>query len=163
LQRVDITGSDRRREDWARLRQHFEVAADKPGQECWVHDLATDTVRWLPGHTPPVFVASPEGTPWSRVIDNVVQEDRGAMRAAHARACAQPGVAEAECRVQGPDGRQLQLLTRRVAMRGKDGQVRKVVGVSIDITEQRRASAALAQLNERQALVLDVARMALYR
>lgn len=125
----------------ARLRLALEAA----GMACWDRDAEGGEAR-SPGMPalfglPPEDVAAPRG----RYRALVHPDDRAAVRAADRRLLAGADHYAVEYRVVRPDGTVRWLRDRGEAVRGPGGDLLRAIGVTQDITEAKRAEAALAE------------------
>lgn len=125
----------------ARLRLALEAA----GMACWDRDAEGGEAR-SPG-MPALFGLPPEDivAPRARYRALVHPDDRAALRAADRRLLAGADGYAVEYRVVQPDGSVRWLRDRGEAVRGAHGEHLRAVGVTQDITEQKRAEAALVE------------------
>jgi two-component sensor histidine kinase/DNA-binding response OmpR family regulator len=123
-------------------RRGFVLSAGKMGS--WMWDIVEGTISLDPsqyeifGLEPgPAVVPAAEG---ERGIRGMVDEnDLPAMRAAFDHLSQEGGTHQAEVRIHRPDGETRWCLVSATADRDGDGQVARIAGVTLDITERKRA------------------------
>jgi PAS domain S-box-containing protein len=84
-------------------------------------------------------------------------DDRAAVRRARDSAVAgeEGGGYRCEYRVVGPDGQARWIESRGRVERGPDGRARSIVGVSLDVTDRRRAEAALGEAEAARSAAVE--------
>jgi two-component system cell cycle sensor histidine kinase/response regulator CckA len=82
-------------------------------------------------------------------LDPVPPDDRARVLATIARNQSGEDVSEVEFRVRRPDGEVRWMLAHAVPVRNERGEVYRIAGVSLDITERRRAQEALLANEQR--------------
>ena len=133
----------RRREEWLRL------AHDAAHSGAWEWDLRTNLNIWseelwkLYGLEP--FSCEPSYAAWREVVH---PEDRPMAERTVQEAASKGIDLNVEFRVRDRDGAERWLLSRGRAMRDADGQVVRVVGIVVDITERKRAEEALRRSHD---------------
>jgi two-component sensor histidine kinase/DNA-binding response OmpR family regulator len=123
-------------------RRGFVLSAGKMGS--WMWDIAEGTISLdssqyeIFGLEPgPATVPAAEG---ERGIRSMVDEnDLPAMRAAFDQLSRDGGTHQAEVRIRRPDGETRWCLVSATADRDGDGPVARIAGVTLDITERKRA------------------------
>jgi diguanylate cyclase (GGDEF)-like protein/PAS domain S-box-containing protein len=141
---VDASGSQRRQVRQLRLLRQIEMAAAATGQYFWVQDLLTGQVEWV-GHNSPLHPTGEAGTSSvETAMASVLEQDRPIVAQARERAAREDAMVHAEFRMRAADGAIHDVLTRRMGMRDSDGVIREVVGISVDVTQQRQAERAVA-------------------
>ena len=122
------------RDNEERLRLAMEVAQ----MAAWEWDIERDRITWS-AH-PEILFGFPAGSfgPELRITRAVHPDDRARVEAAVATAVAQ-GLYECEYRVVRPSGSVVWITERGQVLLRPDGTVDKIVGVSRDVSAQRRA------------------------
>ncbi len=125
----------------ARLRLALEAA----GMACWDRDAEGGEAR-SPG-MPGLFGLPPEdiSAPRARYRALVHPDDRAALRKADRRLLAGGDGYAVEYRVVRPDGAVRWLRDRGEAVRDANGRNLRAIGVTQDVTDQKRAEIALAE------------------
>ena len=154
-----------RQERFAELRdaeERVNMAADSAEAGLWAVDLRTG-VYWATQRAREIYGYSPdEVVTLERVEASVQADDRGLRRRCIERSLQERQPFELEYRILLADGRM-----RWVASRGRPhftsaGEPDRLTGVSIDITESRRAQEALRVSEARLAAGADLAGLAFY-
>jgi diguanylate cyclase (GGDEF)-like protein/PAS domain S-box-containing protein len=117
--------------------ERLRLGAEAADLHYWEWDSASDTM--FLGHTPAQSPGAPGGMriKWSDYLNRVHPEDRERFVAA-ARAALEWGEPlAAEFRIEGEDGQQRWFAARGKALADGSGQMRRVIGVSQDITERK--------------------------
>ncbi|HUG21340.1 PAS domain-containing protein [Piscinibacter sp.] len=104
----------------------------------------------------------PDGLPEQALRALLHPDDHGAVDEADRQAVALGVAADAEVRCLQPDGRYRTLLTRRVAERDAQGRAVALVGVVLDITEQRATQLRLHRAEQRTLLAAKAVGLALW-
>ena len=135
-----------------KLTAQFEMAVELGELIIWVHDLATDTMRFNPRAAALLGLDSAVAHSIAAVRERVHPEDRRALGEAVKRALDGEEAVDVVARYRNPHGEFRILLTRRAVQRDEGGRALAVLGVALDITERRRIELALEQARERVAL-----------
>ncbi len=131
-------------ESEARLRHAQQIA----NVGSWEWDIESGALLWSEqvyrqmGETPGRVPSSHDA-----FRERIIPEDRPAFDTAIERALADTASYDLELRIVRPDGVLRVLHTRGEVVRGPDGRPRRMVGVSIDITERKQAEEALREWN----------------
>jgi PAS domain S-box-containing protein len=138
-------------QDLTQVNARFVIASQAAGLGFWDLDLASDTFEWdasmfeLYGR-PPLDGAQPHAL-WA---DSLHPDDRELSERTMATARATAGACESEFRVVHPSGAIRYLRSAFGAVRDSDGFAAKIIGVTFDVTDRRRAT-------EQFRLALDAA------
>ena len=137
------------KENEERLRMAMDVAQIA----AWEWDIATGRMTW--STEPETLFGFPPGAFGEdrRVFSTLHPDDRARVQEAVALAIAAGSTYECEYRALRPDGGTVWITERGRVLAAEDGRVDKLVGVSRDISAQRRAEQARehALMNERRA------------
>jgi PAS domain S-box-containing protein len=134
-----------------RSEARYRALAEAVGHVGWFWDPSTragqfeSTQRWweeVTGQTP----EQQQGEGW---LERVHPDDRERARSAWTASMATGKPYQIEYRVVARSGDLRSVLSRAVALRGTDGEIREWVGSLTDVTEQRRAEAAVRASEER--------------
>lgn len=123
-------------------RRGFALSAGKMGS--WMWDIAEGTLSLdasqyeIFGLEPgPATVPAVEGE--SGIRSMVDENDLPAIRAAIVQLSEEGGTHQTEIRIRRPNGETCWCLVSGTADRGSDGRVARIAGVTLDITERKRA------------------------
>jgi len=155
---LDVTEQFERQREAHELAKRLEIAASAAGVGIWSRDPATEQGEWnlqmfeLYGRLPALGV--PSRDEW---IEHLIHpDDRAAMRNARPQLLDGPdATVEHEYRIVRPDGQVRWLVNRARREPWNDRQM--IFGVTLDITERRRAELALRSADERAALAARAA------
>ena len=129
----------------------YRALAEAISQAVWFWDPSThagqfeSTQRWweeITGQTP----EQQQGEGW---LEHVHPDDRERARAAWGASMTSGKSYQVEYRILARSGEARSVLSRAVAVRGPAGEIREWVGSLTDVTDQRRAEAALRASEER--------------
>ena len=114
--------------------EKLRLAIELADLNYWEWDAASDSLKWG---------ANPEGASvrtmkWSEYAAIVCTEDRERYTATAREAMTSGEALDVEYRVTAMDGSVLWVSARGIPMLGSDGKVQRIVGVSRDITGQKR-------------------------
>ena len=118
--------------------EKLRLAVDAAELLYWEWDRDTDQLQW--GRDPSTLVGAAESgraARWSDFVKLVHDDDRERYLAAVNAAWDQPGTYTSEHRIVWPDGRMLWLSTHGKSLADAAGRVRRMIGVSQDITERK--------------------------
>jgi PAS domain S-box-containing protein len=140
------------RENEERLRLAMDVAQ----MAAWEWDVATDQMTW--STDPEALFGFPAGSfgPQLRIRSAVHPDDRARVDAALSKALSD-GLYECEYRVLRPAGSVVWVTERGQVLRRPDGSLDKIVGVSRDVSAQRRAEQEGERLLIRERAARDEA------
>ena len=136
-----------------RSEQRLKLAMTGARLDLWEWDVQKNTISWH-GNSFNNWSGQArdfEGT-LEDMLDKVHSEDRGRVREAMMAAvedCGESGYFDIDMRLLAPGGEVRWVHTKNKALRTPDGQVRRVVGIGMDITERKRADQALQASEER--------------
>ncbi|HEX5454456.1 MAG TPA: PAS domain-containing protein [Stellaceae bacterium] len=131
--------------------ERLRLAQEGAGVGVWDWDLLTDELYWSPQMYRLLGIdAGTSGSDllgaWRRAVH---PDDRAAARATSERRRVDPTVSEFDFRVLHPDGTIRWMLAKGMAVTCDErGRPVRVAGISIDITERKRAEATLRELTE---------------
>ncbi len=155
---IDVTASRTAQRRLQEINERLQLAAAATGIGFWLQGLdgasldADRQMKLMYGFDPDGPVPSGE-----QFFAAVLPDDRAAVLAARARALVSDEPVEIEYRIDHPRKGVRHILSRRALRRDAAGQPLHVVGASLDVTETRRAEAALRSANERLELATRTA------
>ncbi|MFZ5539651.1 MAG: PAS domain-containing protein [Pseudomonadota bacterium] len=155
---IDVTASRTAQRHLQEISERLQLAAAATGIGFWRQGLdgasldADRQIKLMYGFDPDGPMPTAE-----QFFAAVLPEDRAAVLAARARSYASDEPIELEYRINHPRKGVRHVLSRRALHRDAAGQPLHVVGASLDVTETRRAEAALRSANERLALATRTA------
>ena len=118
--------------------EKLRLAVDAADLVYWEWDRETDQLQWGRNPVLPIGARDGETTRWSEYREIVHPEDRERYLAAIASAWEQPGVCVNEYRVIARDGRVVWISSHGKTLADGSGRIRRMIGVSQDITERKR-------------------------
>src|SRR5256886_330473 len=128
--------------------ERLRLALEAGGLGTWEWTLTTGRIAWSPSleaiHGLPVGTFGGTLEAFEAAVD---PEDRQGVRAS-VRAALERGEDRTEYRVVRPDGGVRWIEARAVAFYDGDGRRERLVGVCVDVTEEKRADARVAFLGE---------------
>src|SRR6266850_2565308 len=128
--------------------ERLRLALEAGGLGTWEWTLTTGRIAWSPSleaiHGLPVATFGGTLEAFEAAVD---PEDRQRVRAS-VRAALERGEDRTEYRVVRPDGGVRWIEARAVAFYDGDGRPERLVGVCVDVTEEKRADARVAFLGE---------------
>jgi PAS domain S-box-containing protein len=129
--------------------ERLHLAADSAAAGLWSLDLATSSF-WVTEQARRQFAFSASETvTLDRVQAAVVPEDRARIAEAIREAAETGREVQVEYRLFEPDGRERWLASRGRIRRGPSGEPDRIMGVTIDVTERKRAEEELRDLSRR--------------
>lgn len=154
----------RKRSDEA-LRQseaRLALAADSAEAGLWIQDLASG-VFWATERTRAIFGFSPHDTiTMDRVRPRVHRDDWEHVQAALEASAHDPALNQAEYRIVTPAGEVRWVFSRARPHFDASGAPDQVMGVTIDVTERRRAQEALRASRARLEAAAELAGLGFY-
>ena len=130
--------------------ERYRLAAQATNDAIWDWDLGTDRIRWnealtvLFGHAPEELETS--GAWW---IEHVHPDDRERVdRGIHAVIDGGQTQWSDDYRFLTSEGGHLYVFDRGTVIRDEQGRAVRMIGAMLDLTERRRAEAALRELND---------------
>ncbi|NLX97178.1 MAG: sigma 54-interacting transcriptional regulator [Rhodopirellula sp.] len=134
----------------------LELAADSAGAGLWSLDLATGTY-WLTKKTRELFgLEENEVLTFDRFVSLVHPEDRALIRQTVKTAVQSKQKASVEYRIVRPDGSVNWFASRGRIRCGRSGEPERVMGVSVDITDRKRAENELKERLQFEKLLADL-------
>ena len=155
---IDVTASRTAQRRLQEINEQLRLAAAATGIGFWLQGLdgasldADRQMKLMYGLDPDAPVTG--GDPFFAAV---LPEDRPAVLAARVRSRTSDEPIELEYRIHHPHKGVRHILSRRALHRDAAGQPLHVVGASLDVTETRRAEAALRSANERLELATRTA------
>lgn len=146
----------RRAEQAARQNEeHLAMAMNAAQMGTWEWNIGDSTAKWS-DETKRIFGRTPDEPECSNeeFYTWLHRDDRLIVRNAIDQAIKDGSPYEAEFRMPQPDGRIRWVRGKGRVLRDKSGKPQRMVGLNADITEQKRAEAALRESNERTQAIL---------
>ncbi len=141
----DITERQAREQEVVRSEERLRLAQEGARMGTWDFDVATGATNWSSGLRMlyGVDVEHPAG--FEHFVALVHADDRERVREQNAATDALDAAAdlEYECRIVRPDGELRWLLERSTGRRDENGDLVRILGVSVDITERKLAEEEL--------------------
>jgi len=143
----DITERKRMEAALRRSQDCFRIAAESSGDSVYEWDLQTDAITYFGGNQRHLVDAgcTPPKT-CKQLLELVHSEDRQRVRSALFRSLSGGERFSEEYRIPGSNGEMRFLADRGAALRDEEGRPYLWVGVSKDITEEKRVERANAEL-----------------
>jgi PAS domain S-box-containing protein len=137
--------------------ERLRMAMDVAQIAAWEWNLASDWVTW--STDPEALFGFPAGSfgEHRRIFSSLHPDDRERVEAAVQRALLQGGTYECEYRALRPDGVVVWITERGGVVHGDDGRIEKMVGVSRDVSAERRAEEGREQALTRERRARDEA------
>lgn len=135
----------------------LELALEVGRLGTWTLDLTTGVLSSSDGCKANYGRAPGDSFTYDELRASVVESDRERWQDTVQRAIADGGSFEVEYGIRWPDGSPHWVLVRGSCTTGADGRVVGMLGVSADLTEQRRASEALRDAQSRLEATLAAA------
>jgi len=136
-----------------RLREsqrHMELAQEAGHVGFFHYEFGTDRLTWTPGQCKLFGVAELSNGTLATWLDRIVDEDRDRIEREFWTACALRRETETlEYCVTRPDGSSRWLSSRVVLQYDAEGRASELIGVTVDMSEQKHAERERAELTER--------------
>jgi PAS domain S-box-containing protein len=151
----DVTDRKRAEAELADRELRYRLVADASHDVIWDWNLATNQVVWNEGLATRFGYddgrVAPDASWW---IDRIHPDDAARVaRSIHEHIDGGSGAWQGEYRFRRADGTYAHVLDRGRVVRDPDGRAVRMVGSMLDLTERRRAEAALRDAEERFAFV----------
>jgi two-component system, cell cycle sensor histidine kinase and response regulator CckA len=144
----DITLRTKQERDLARSEERFRLAQEGARMGTWDVDLVTGVTTWSEGLRILYGVDHDYPAGFEHFLPLVHREDRERVAAEVTNAYAHGIDFEFEFRIVRPCGEPCWLLARTSSFRGHDGELVRVLGVAVDITERKRVEQELRAAKE---------------
>ena len=150
---VDITARKRTEEALRESEERFRQLAEHLDEVLWMVDPKAGQTLYVSPAYERVWGRSRESLyrDTRSFMDAIHPEDRQRFAEAYQEQLRNPKPMDKEYRVMRPDGSMRWICDRSFPVRNAAGEVYRFVGISKDITEQKRATEALARANESAA------------
>jgi PAS domain S-box-containing protein len=146
----DVTAANRSKAQLERSRRMLALALESSRTTAWEYDVRSDRISWLDRNK---LRDSEEPVPatdlFSNVLSHVRPEDRDALRDVPSQILRKGGVFSAEFRMIGKDGTDRWMLGKGELLKHSETSAPKIVGVTVDVSEVKRAQFQLQQLAKR--------------
>ena len=160
---IDITELRQTQQTLRAAHDRLSLATAASRIASWERDLSTGAGKW----DPPMFgfygLPPDAGVPSMAEVSRLIHPDDVArFREGLERASRSPLAHEWEYRVVQPNGAIVHLLTRAQAQFGDDGSARRLVGVTLDVSEMRRTSEQLREALARLRIATEAGDVGTY-
>ena len=146
----EVVERKRAEEELREREHHLRIAIDTAHLGAWHLDLSTGVIECT-ARCKANFGLPPDAhLTYDRLVEIIHPEDRPAMRAAVERALSTATDYEAEYRSVWPDGQIRWIIASGRGVCDEAGRPLRMVGVTLDITERKRAEEERARLLERE-------------
>jgi len=146
----NVTETIQAREQLERSRRMLNLALQSSRTIVWEYDPHADTIEWLNRN---VLGHSEDRTPgprcFARVLERVVPEDQESLRAQAAQVLESGGDFSAEFRMIAKDGSVRWMLGKGELLQTGGDSSSKIIGVTVDISEIKRAHVQLQEFAKR--------------
>jgi PAS domain S-box-containing protein len=129
-------------------RERLSLATESAGMGLWIMDIPADQVWATDGARELFSLPSDEELTMESFIRAVHKDDRSLVRQALEQAMETERKIFFEYRVQHPDGRISWVSTRGNSRRNADGEIDKIMGATIDVSDRKQAEAEAQVLRE---------------
>ena len=128
----------------------------------WELDVATQTVTWSE-QLFPIFGLQPPGTPTIEELTELIYApDRAALQEAIDRAIAEGTPYQIDLRINRPSGELRYILAWGEAERSETGEIQRLFGAAMDITDRKKAEIALQEREEFLRSIYDGTEQAIF-
>jgi PAS domain S-box-containing protein len=141
----DITARKAREQEVVRSEERLRLAQEGARMGTWDVDLVTGVTEWSSGLRMLYGVDREHAADFAHFAALIHPEDRERVRATVTDASAAGVDFEFECRIIRPDGELRWLLGRSTGRRDENGDLVRILGVSIDITTRKLAEEDLVR------------------
>jgi PAS domain S-box-containing protein len=146
----DVTETNLAREQLHRITRMLTLALESSRTTAWEYDSLTGTISWLDrSKLRDGGDQMPENDSFSNVLLHVVAEDRDKLRSCAETILKTGGAFSAEFRMIARDGTTRWMLGKGELLRTAGETVPRILGVTIDVSEVKRAQFQLEQLAKR--------------
>jgi two-component system cell cycle sensor histidine kinase/response regulator CckA len=135
----DITERKRQEHALARSEERMRLAQEGARMGTWDRDLATGETTWSDGLRAILGLGAETPAGWDGVSPLIHPDDRELVTAAVVRAYEHGADLDLEYRIVRPDGTLRWILVRSTTLRDAEGAPARLLGIAIDITEQKQA------------------------
>ncbi|HQR65823.1 MAG TPA: PAS domain-containing protein [Thermoanaerobaculia bacterium] len=143
--------------------ERLQLAAESAGVGLWRLDLETSSL-WLTEQARQYFgISGSDPVSLGHILEAVVPEDRPRILEAIREVAESGNEGSVEYRLLSPDGAERWLASRGRAQKGPSGRAESVMGVTVDVTERKRAESELHDLSRRLILAHEEQRALLAR
>jgi PAS domain S-box-containing protein len=152
---MDVTDRKKAEERVAHQQSMLECAARFAAMGSWDYDLVTDMLHWS-DETRRIFGVSKDfPISFAKLFVFIHPDDAPAMREQHERSVTEGAPMDMEYRIRRPDGEVRYVHTRGETVRDANGKALRRWGMVLDITERKRAEAALRDSEQRLRQLAD--------
>jgi two-component system, cell cycle sensor histidine kinase and response regulator CckA len=155
----DITARKAQEVELARDEERFRLAQQGARMGTWDEDVASGVTTWSVGLRALYGVGPDDPADFEHFVRLLHPDDRARITAGAEDSHTRGVDYEFECRIVRPDGGLLWILARSTLRWNESGDLVRVLGVAVDVTDRKLAEEELVRSEETLRLALEAARL----